>query len=164
MGSVSEPGSTEPSGGGRRRRSRDRRALQRARRMAVDILYQADITGEPAADVVASWRAAGRAVPSHTDHLVDGVTGSLERIDELLGQHSEGWVVSRMSVVDRAILRTAVFELLDGIPAAIAINEAVEAAESLSTEASGRFVNGVLGAIARALGAGEPLPERGTPP
>jgi N utilization substance protein B len=164
MGTVGTAGSAEPSGGNRHRRSKERRELQRARRMAVDILYQADITGEQPADVVASWRAAGRAVPTHTDHLVDGVTGSLERVDALLGEHSEGWVVSRMSVVDRAILRTAVFELLDGIPAAIAINEAVEAAESLSTEASGRFVNGVLGAIARALDADEPPAEDGSSP
>ena len=161
MGSVGTAGSAEPSGGSRHLRSKERRELQRARRLAVDILYQADITGEPPADVVASWRAAGRGVPTHTDHLVDGVTSSLERVDALLGEHSEGWVVSRMSVVDRAILRTAVFELLDGIPAAIAINEAVEAAESLSTEASGRFVNGVLGAIARALDSAEPLQEPG---
>jgi transcription antitermination protein NusB len=162
MGPVGAAGSAEPSGGSRHLRSRERRELQRARRTAVDVLFLADITAEQPADVVASWRAAGRAVPTHPDHLVDGVTGSLDRIDELLGEHSEGWVVSRMSVVDRAILRTAVFELLDGIPAAIAINEAVEAAESLSTEASGRFVNGVLGAIARALDPGEPPEGRGT--
>ena len=121
------------------------RRLAQARRLAVDILYQADITGEVPLEVARSWEAVGRSVPDHTVHLITGVSASLGRIDELLGEHSEGWVVSRMSVVDRAILRTAVFELLDGIPVAIAINEAVEAAESLSTEASGRFVNGVLG-------------------
>ena len=139
------PGSAPHSG--HRRRSR-------TRRLAVDILYQADITGVSPHEVADAWRAAGREVPDHTQHLVVGVEGAQERIDELLGEHSEGWVVSRMSVVDRAILRTAVFELLDGVLAAIAINEAIEAAESLSTEASGRFVNGVLGAIARALTEG----------
>jgi N utilization substance protein B len=61
-----------------------------------------------------------------------------------------------MSVVDRAIMRVAVFELMDGIPPPIAINEAVEAAAALSTEASGRFVNGVLGAVARELEAEAP--------
>jgi N utilization substance protein B len=120
----------------------------------VDILYQADITGVTPGEVAEAWRTAGRDVPEHTEHLVDGVQGAQERIDELLGEHSEGWVVSRMSVVDRAILRTAVFEMMDGVPAAIAINEAIEEAESLSTEASGRFVNGVLGAIARDLAEG----------
>src|SRR5207302_558718 len=57
-----------------------------------------------------------------------------------------------------AILRTAVFELLDGVPVPVAINEAVEAAENLSTDASGRFVNGVLGAVARELEARETAP------
>ena len=140
-----EPGSA-PHGGHRRR--------SRTRRLAVDILYQADITGVAPHEVADAWLAAGREVPDHTRHLVDGVEADQGRIDELLGEHSEGWVVSRMSVVDRAILRTAVFELLDGVPAPIAINEAIEAAERLSTEASGRFVNGVLGAIARALTEG----------
>ena len=131
---------------------------RRARRLAVEILYQTDITGEEPGDVVRSWRAAGRTVPDHTIHLIEGVHGSLETVDGLLGAHSEGWVVSRMSVVDRAILRTAVFELLDGVPVPVAINEAVEAAENLSTDASGRFVNGVLGAVARELEARETAP------
>jgi N utilization substance protein B len=122
----------------------------------VEILYQADITGEAPADVAMAWREAGRDVPERSLAVVRGVDEALTRIDDLLGTHSEGWVVSRMSVVDRAILRTAVYELMEGIPAPIAINEAVEAAESLSTEASGRFVNGVLGAVARELEAREP--------
>jgi transcription antitermination protein NusB len=133
-----------------------RRGRRRARRLAVDILYQADITGADGPEVLRSWEAAGRSIPDMTAHLVDGVLGSSEEIDALLTAHSEGWAVSRMSVVDRAILRVAVFELMDGVPAAIAINEAVEAAGELSTEASGRFVNGVLGAVARDLEAREP--------
>jgi N utilization substance protein B len=144
-----------PERGSSPRRS-GRHDRRRARRLAVDILYQADISGEDARAVGRSWQEAGRELPDRTVDLVDGVTASIDRIDRLLGEHSEGWSVSRMSVVDRAILRTAVFELLDGVPVAIAINEAVEAAESLSTEASGRFVNGVLGAIARELEAGQP--------
>ena len=145
---VAEPGRAgSPARGGHHRR-------RRARRLAVEIMYQADITGEDPSAAVAAWRSAGREVPDHTVHLVEGVRASLGPIDALLGAHAEGWSVSRMSVVDRAILRIAVFELLDGVPAPIAINEAVEAAESLSTEASGRFVNGVLGAIGRELDAG----------
>ncbi len=142
QGSGARGGSGRPGG---------RRGRRRARRLAVEILYQADITGVGGAEVAGSWEDAGRVVPEHTIHLVEGVDMSLPRIDALLGAHSEGWAVSRMSVVDRAILRTAVFELLEGVPAPIAINEAVEAAEALSTEASGRFVNGVLGAVARDL-------------
>jgi N utilization substance protein B len=141
---------------GRRAGGSGHRGRRRARRLAVEILYQADITGESPGDVAMAWRESGRDVPERSLALVRGVDEAIARIDELLGTHSEGWVVSRMSVVDRAILRTAVYELIEGIPAAIAINEAVEAAESLSTEASGRFVNGVLGAVARDLEAREP--------
>ena len=145
-----------------RQRSSPRRGghpeRRRARRLAVDILYQADISEEDPSDVARSWQEAGRDLPERTLQLVDGVSALRDRIDGLLGVHSEGWSVARMSVVDRAILRTAVYELLDGVPAPIAINEAVEAAESLSTEASGRFVNGVLGAIARELEAEPPAP------
>jgi N utilization substance protein B len=121
--------------------------------MGVDILYQADITGEDGPDVIRSWETAGRTVPAYTVHVVEGVRAGCDRIDALLAAHSEGWAVSRMSVVDRAILRVAVFELLDDVPPPVAINEAVEAAGVLSTEASGRFVNGVLGAVARDLEA-----------
>jgi len=143
---VSEPAPAHPSHSGHRGR-------RRARRLAVEILYQADITGSAGPEVVRSWESAGRSVPSHTIHLVDGVWTESERIDALLTEHSEGWAVSRMSVVDRAILRVAVFELMDDVPPPVAINEAVEAAAMLSTEASGRFVNGVLGAVAKDLEA-----------
>ncbi len=146
MPGVSEPAPVRQTPSGHRGR-------RRARRLAVDILYQADITDAGGTDVMRSWEAAGRSLPEYTAHLVEGVSTESGRIDALLEAHSEGWAVSRMSVVDRAILRVAVFELIDDVPAPIAINEAVEAAAVLSTEASGRFVNGVLGAVARALGA-----------
>jgi N utilization substance protein B len=119
--------------------------------MALDVLYQADIRGTTPGLALREWQAAGREVPAYTRELVDGVQADLARIDELLGAHAEGWTVARMATVDRAILRVACFELLQGVPSAVAIDEAVEAAQTLSTEASGRFVNGVLGAIARAL-------------
>jgi transcription antitermination protein NusB len=146
---VSDPAPARPSPSGHRGR-------RRARRLAVEILYQADITGSDGPAVARSWESAGRSVPPHTVHLVEGVRSESERIDALLTEHSEGWAVSRMSVVDRAILRVAVFELMDDVPAPIAINEAVEAAAVLSTEASGRFVNGVLGAVAKDLEARAP--------
>ena len=79
-------------------------------------------------------------------------------IDGLLAAHSEGWTVHRMAVVDRTILRVATFELRSGVPTAVAINEAVDAAKRLSTEDSGRFINGLLGRIAR---ESQPSPEAG---
>jgi transcription antitermination factor NusB len=125
------------------------RRRRTARRTAIDILYQADVTGQRASDVVEQWRLAGRAVPDYAADLVTGVEEELAEIDELLGASSEEWPVHRMAVVDRTILRVACHEIRSGEPVAVAINEAVEAANELSTEDSGRFINGVLGKIGR---------------
>ncbi len=74
-----------------------------------------------------------------------------ERIDALLAEYAEGWTVDRMPDVDRAVLRLGVYELLWGeqVPHAVAIDEAVELAKTLSTDESPRFVNGILARIAR---------------
>jgi N utilization substance protein B len=82
--------------------------------------------------------------------VVEGVAQHEERIDELISTYAEGWTLDRMPVVDRNLTRIAVFELLyrDDIDDAVAISEAVELAEELSTDESPRFVNGVLGRIA----------------
>jgi len=122
-----------------------------ARRQAIDILYQADVLGESAMGVADEWEAAGRDVTPFARELVDGVTEHLEELDALLGAHAEEWTVPRMASLDRTILRVACFELRyrHDVPPGAAIDEAVEAAKELSTEDSGRFVNGILGRIAR---------------
>lgn len=122
-----------------------------ARRRAIDVLYQSDVTGSDPLVVLRGWRDADREIPPFTAELVEGVSGSLAEVDAAIGQVSEGWTVERLAAVDRAILRVAAFELLHrpDVPPAAAIDEAVDAAKELSTEDSGRFVNGVLGAIAR---------------
>jgi transcription antitermination protein NusB len=132
------------------------RRRRAARRLAIDLLYQADITERPPLDVMEEWRRAGRAIPRYTQALVEGTEREREEIDGILAAHSEGWTVQRMAAVDRAILRVACYELRAGVPPAVTINEAVEAAKELSTEDSGRFVNGVLGRIARNAAGGEP--------
>jgi N utilization substance protein B len=129
--------------------SRGHARRRSARRQAIDIVFQADVTESDPVRVLDEWRSMGRRVAGYAEEVVRGVAGDLARIDELLGAHLEGWTVPRMAAVDRAILRVACYELSSGIPAAVAINEAVEAATELSTEDSGRFVNGVLGRIAR---------------
>jgi N utilization substance protein B len=128
-----------------------------ARRTALDILYQADITGTAPADALASWVEADRTVPSFAAELVSGVGEHLERIDRVLEEHAQDWSVARMAALDRTILRVATYELLlrPDIPPAAAISEAVEAANELSADESRRFVNGILGKIAGELRAGE---------
>jgi N utilization substance protein B len=122
-----------------------------ARRTAIDILYQSDITQTDPLDVLAEWQTAGRAIPTFTGELVRGTAGALVEIDMILEEHAQGWTVSRMAALDRTILRLAIYELLhrSDVPHAAVINEAVEAARELSAEESRRFVNGILGAVAR---------------
>jgi len=117
--------------------------------MAVDILYQSDVTNRPPREVLADWQRAGRSVRPFTEELVSGVEREQAEIDRILGANAEGWTVHRMAVVDRTILRVACYELGSGTPAGVAVSEAVEAANELSTADSGRFINGVLGRIAR---------------
>src|SRR6266536_3044474 len=98
--------------------------------------------------VLEEWRAAtGEEVSAFTEELVRGVEDHREDLDLIIGEAAEGWTIERMAVVDRTILRLAGYELLYGRDTPVAV--AVEAAKELSTEDSGRFVNGVLGKIAR---------------
>lgn len=122
-----------------------------ARRIAIDILYQADLTDAVPTEVAKEWVEAGREVPGFTLELVEGVDEHRPQIDLLLEEHSEGWSVARMTALDRTILRLAIHEMLDrvDVPASVAISEAVEAASELSSEESKGFINGVLGRIVR---------------
>ena len=121
-----------------------------ARRTAIDILYQSDLTDADPRLVLAEWREAGRVVSTFTTELVEGVETHLPEIDLLLEERTEGWTVARMAALDRTILRVAIHELRHrtDVPASVAISEAVEAATDLSSEGSPRFVNGILGKIA----------------
>lgn len=127
-------------------------ARRKARKRAIDVLYEADIRGLDPVTLL-SERVGSPDVPPVNDYtvtLVEGVVTHRARIDELLAEHSEGWSLSRMPPVDLAVLRLGLYELLwaHDIPDAVAIDEAVELAKSLSTDDSPRFVNGVLGRIA----------------
>ena len=87
---------------------------------------------------------------SYATRLVEGVQEHSAEIDTHIGRYADRWALDRMPVVDRSLLRLAVFELLwmHDVPVAVVINEAVEIAKALSTEDSGRFINGLLGRIA----------------
>jgi N utilization substance protein B len=131
-------------------------ARTKARKRAIDLLYAADLRRVPVAELVLAeaMRAAGEpqreASWLYARELVDGVTDHQTEIAELIETYSTNWPLSRMPVIDRAILRIAVWEILhnDEIPPAVAIDEAVEHAKQLSTEDSAGFVNGLLGRIA----------------
>jgi transcription antitermination protein NusB len=127
-------------------------ARSKARKRAVDLLYEADLRGTSAVGTVAERVAlADPPVNDYTVELVEGVDAARDRIDAILADYAEGWELSRMPDVDRAILRLAVYELLwrDDVPDPVVIDEAVELAKVLSTDESPRFVNGVLARIHR---------------
>jgi N utilization substance protein B len=121
------------------------------RRVAIDILYQSDVTDMPPRQVMEDWQAAGRDVPAFARSIVGGVVERLPDIDLLLETRAEDWSVARMAALDRTILRVGVYEVLwsDEVPTSVAISEAVDAADELSSEDAKRFVNGILGRIAR---------------
>ena len=122
-------------------------ARSKARKRALDILYEADLRDEPVLDLLAQRMAdASPPVSPYAAELVRGVQAHRQRIDELLKNYADDWTVDRMPVVDRNILRIGLYELLwaDGVPDAVAISEAVALARDLSTDASPAFVNGLL--------------------
>ena len=125
-------------------------ARSKARRRAVEILYEADLRGRDLLEVLRERVADGQPpIGDHTVRLVEGVAEHTDRVDELIGAHATGWSLERLPDVDRAILRMATFELLwvDDVPDAVVIDEAVQLAKTLSTDDSPAYVNGVLGGI-----------------
>jgi len=141
-------------------------ARRSSRRFALDTLYEAEIRDMLPLEAFAErqrigWSAEGGGdesmdaepegdVLDYARSLVAGVQEHHADLDVLIVKYADRWAIERMPVIDRSLLRMALFELLwgDDIPVAVAINEAVELAKSLSTEDSGRFVNGLLGKIA----------------
>jgi N utilization substance protein B len=125
-------------------------ARSKARKRALDVLYESELRDvDPASTLAERIRLAEPPVNDYTVELVEGVSGHRDRIDEILSEYAEGWTVDRMPDVDRAVLRLGVYELLwrADVPDAVAIDEAVELAKTLSTDESPRFVNGVLGRV-----------------
>jgi transcription antitermination protein NusB len=122
-------------------------ARSKARKRALDVLFEAELRGQPVLDVLAE-RAADETppLPAYAADLVRGVHAHQQRIDELLAAYAEGWTLERMPAVDRNLLRIGTFELLwaDDVPDPVAISEAVRLARELSTEGSPAFVNGLL--------------------
>jgi N utilization substance protein B len=124
-----------------------------ARERALGLLYEAEAKGITPAEVLNELPVAPAPFAAAE---VAGVGACLPRLDELIERYAVGWAVDRMPAVDRALLRMAVWELLErpDIPTGAVISEAVELAKAYSTEESGRFINGVLGTIAGAVRGG----------
>ena len=129
---------------------------RQARRAAVMLLYQEDMTGHAMADIVAQHeRDAGRPLPAYAHGLIDGVHAERDRLDAEIGERAEGWAVDRIAPVERAVLRVGLLELdRDDPTAAVAIAEAVGLARRYASPEAAAFVNGILGSAARGRGSG----------
>jgi transcription antitermination protein NusB len=119
-----------------------------ARKLALDVLYQHELTGTPVAEILNRYRS--NPAYEFAETVVSGVVEHRDELDGLISSHAEDWSIERMPVLDRNLLRMALFEMLhlEDVPSAVAINEAVELAKIYSTEDSSRFINGILGTVA----------------
>ncbi len=138
---------------GRRARPYDRTARTKARKRALDLLFESEHRTVNARDLLDERLAAPvtpAPLPAYTADLVRGVVAHWAGINEAITTYSD-WPLERMPAVDRALLRLGVWELLHNpdVPDHVAISEAVHLARELSTDGSPQFVNGVLGKIAQ---------------
>jgi len=124
---------------GNRRQSRER---------ALQVLFQWDIHGKAGDWLEDFWvqHPASEDVRSFAEQLVEGVITHKAELDKLIGAHATNWKVSRMPVVDRNILRAALYELLwiPDVPAKVTVNEAIELAKRFADDETKKFVNGIL--------------------
>jgi transcription antitermination protein NusB len=126
-----------------------------SRTIAMQTLYQWDFTEskEKNLDKLLNYNlnefAPGFEDEGFSKHLVDGVMKNIKKIDDLIKKYATEWPIEQITIVDRNILRQGIFELKfdPDIPSKVAINEAIEVAKTYGGESSGKFVNGVLGAI-----------------
>ena len=131
-------------------------ARHKARKRALDILFSADINEQPLEDALVVAQARAKYEPERSSSweyahmIVGGIIAHGESVDQVLRDTSQSWPLERMPTVDRAVLRVATWEILHNtdIPTAVAIAEAVDLVNELSTEASSGFVHGILAAIA----------------
>ena len=143
---------------------------RKARECALQMLFAADVAEMPATDVVRGyWAELGEADLDETarefaTRLAAGTLSNLELLDDRIRSRAEHWRISRMAVVDRNILRLAVYEFLNEAetPKTVVINEALEIARRFSTYEATQFINGILDAIKRDLD--EQQPQRNVQP
>jgi N utilization substance protein B len=132
-------------------KSREGEEFTEARERAMHLLYEAEIKGIAATDVLADQVVDPAPL---TREIVEGVWRDKTKLHEMISEHLVGWTLTRLSVIDRIVLEIGAFELdsRPDTPRAVVLSEAVELAKRFSTSESGRFVNGVLAAIARSIG------------
>ena len=137
---------------------------RRAREHALQMLFQIDLTGGTPEQVFRQFwtgHETQETTRDFTERLVLGVHGEQRELDRMIAESSENWKVDRMPVVDRNVLRMAIYELIHEreTPAAVVIDEAIEVAKKYGSEKSGTFINGVLDTIRQRVSPAPPDPE-----
>ena len=129
-------------------------ARSKARKQTLDLLYEADIRGASAADLLALRDIVedgpdARPIREFTKVLIAGITENRRKIDELIATYAQGWDMDRLPAVDRNILRLGIYEIVwsSDLADGIAIDEALTLAKELSTDESAGYIHGVLGRI-----------------
>lgn len=129
-------------------------ARSKARKAALDILFESDLRGSSTAELLANRlggeiSAQAPALREYTKTLVEGVIAHKRKIDELISTYAQGWDLDRLPIVDRNVMRIAIFELLWGesIDEAVVIDQALEMVRTLSTEESAKYLHGLLARI-----------------
>ena len=128
------------------------RKRTRARESALQVLYQMDITGQDVQEALENYWTAREdedKVKEFSRLLTKGTAENMEMIDSLISRYAENWEIKRMAVIDRNVMRLAVYELLylEDIPPKVSINEAIELAKKFGDSESGKFVNGIIDKI-----------------
>ena len=130
-------------------------ARSKARKQALDLLYETDIRGTNLVETLVSRDVPAdgpdaRPIREYTRELVNGVSSNRRKIDELITTYAQGWDMDRLPAVDRNILRLGIYEILwsSDVPTSVAIDEALVLAKELSSDESSKYIHGVLGRIA----------------
>jgi len=130
-------------------------ARSKARKQALDLLYETDIRGTNLVETLESRDVPAegpdaRPIREYTRELVNGVSNNRRKIDELITTYAQGWDMDRLPAVDRNILRLGIYEILwsTAVPTSVAIDEALDLAKELSSDDSSKYIHGVLGRIA----------------
>jgi N utilization substance protein B len=131
-------------------------ARSKARKQTLDLLYEADIRGASAAELLTTRDIFeegpdARPIRDFTRELISGITANKRKIDELITTYAQGWDMDRLPAVDRNILRLGIYEIVwtPDLAEGIAIDEALNLAKELSTEESAGYIHGVLGKISQ---------------
>ena len=130
-------------------------ARSKARKQALDLLYETDIRGTNLVETLVSRDVPAegpdaRPIRDYTRELVNGVSDNRRKIDELITTYAQGWDMDRLPAVDRNILRLGIYEILwaKDVPTSVAIDESLVLAKELSSDDSSKYIHGVLGRIA----------------